>query len=130
MDWALIPRGQPVVFVAEGHQTPGTANALALNSAKIAYGRRSVPPTAGLVDRHRPGRPTFWSEQERAILQEALSHSPDEWDYKAVNWTVSLLREHIERESGRAPSDGTVRRELHRLEYVWKRSRHVLPNSK
>jgi hypothetical protein len=63
-------------------------------------------------------------------LQEALSQSPDKWDYKAVNWTVSLLREHIERESGRKPSDSTVRRELHRQGFVWKRSRHELPQSK
>lgn len=85
---------------------------------------------SALVDGPRGGRPTFWSEEEQAILQEALNHSPDEWDYKAVNWTVSLLREHIERESGRKPSDATVRRQLHRLKYVWKRSRHVLPHSK
>jgi transposase len=85
---------------------------------------------SALVDRRRGGRPPFWQEEERAILQEALSHSPDEWDYKAVNWTVSLLREHIERESGRKPSDSTVRRELHRLDYAWKKSRHVLPHSK
>jgi len=85
---------------------------------------------SALVDGPWGGRPTFWSEEEQAILQEALNHSPDEWDYKAVNWTVSLLREHIERESGRKPSDATVRRQLHRLKYVWKRSRHVLPHSK
>lgn len=85
---------------------------------------------SALSDGPRAGRPTFWSEEEQAILQEALNHSPDEWDYKAVNWTVSLLREHIERESGRKPSDATVRRQLHRLKYVWKRSRHELPHSK
>jgi len=85
---------------------------------------------SALVDRPRTGRPTFWSEEAQAILQDALSHSPDEWDYKAVNWTVSLLREHVERESGCKPSDATVRRELRRQDFVWKKSRHVLPHSK
>src|SRR5262249_43988593 len=85
---------------------------------------------SALVDRPRSGRPTFWSEEQQAILQEALSQSPDDWNYKAVNWTVSLLREHIERISGCKPCDSTVRRQLHRLNYVWKRSRHELPHSK
>src|SRR5262249_32613048 len=50
-----------------------------------------------LIDRPRSGRPTFWSEDHQAILDEALGHCPDDWDYRAVNWTVALLREHIER---------------------------------
>src|SRR5262249_23931331 len=32
--------------------------------------------------------------------------------------------------SGRKPCVATVRRQLHRLNYVWKRSRHELPHSK
>ena len=38
-----------------------------------------------------------------------------------MNWTVPLLREHIEKEWGQKPSDLHVRRELSRLKYVWKR---------
>jgi transposase len=85
---------------------------------------------SALIDQRRSGRPTFWSEEKHAILREALSRAPDDWDYKAVNWTVSLLREHLEKESGTKPSDATVRRELCRLHYVWKKSRHVLPHSR
>jgi transposase len=85
---------------------------------------------SALIDRPRPGRPTFWSNEQQAILDEALGHSPDDWDYKAVNWTVSLLREHLESLSGHKPCDSTVRREIHRRGYTWKRSRHELPHSK
>src|SRR5262249_45501468 len=48
-------------------------------------------------------------------------HAPDELGYLAVNWTVPLLREHIEKEWGQRPSDEQVRLELRRLNYVWKR---------
>ena len=117
----------------------------------------SARDPSALIDQPRSGRPTFWSDEQRAILDEALNHGPDDWDYKAVNWTVSLLREHLERLrnsiknwpwlekareiqdseaflleflSGHKPCDGTVRRELHKRGYTWKRSRHELPHSK
>jgi transposase len=83
-----------------------------------------------LGDRPRSGRPPFWSADASEVLRTALDRSPDQWGYKAVNWTVPLLRRHIEREVGSKPSDTTVRRRLHHLDYSWKRSRHVLPDSK
>ena len=66
-------------------------------------------------------RAACWSEDAEAILRKALEHSPDELGYLPVNWTVPLLREHIEKEWGQKPSDLHVRRELSRLKYVWKR---------
>jgi hypothetical protein len=44
-----------------------------------------------------------------------------------VNWTVPLLQEHLSRCTDRWLSDDTIRRELDRLGYVWKRFRSVLP---
>src|SRR4051812_19445828 len=41
-------------------------------------------------------RPRFWSDEAQRVLEEALKHSPDESGYKAVNWTVPLLCDHIE----------------------------------
>lgn len=67
------------------------------------------------------GSRSRWSEEAQAILRKALEHSPDELGYLAVNWTVPLLRAHIETEWGQKPSDLQVRRELRRLNYVWKR---------
>ena len=57
----------------------------------------------------------------RAVLRRALAHTPDALGYLAVNWTVPLLRKHIEKEWGQSPSDLQIRRELRRLNYVWKR---------
>jgi len=85
---------------------------------------------ASLEDRCRGGRPSFWTDETRAALREALQHSPDMLGYMAVNWSIPLLREHIERETERRPSGATVRRQLRALDYVWKRPRPVLPDAK
>jgi Winged helix-turn helix len=46
--------------------------------------------------------------------------------YFAVNWTVPLLQEQLEHGTGERLSDDTIRRELRRMGYAWKRSRYVL----
>jgi transposase len=60
------------------------------------------------------------------LLGELLSCSPQERGYFAAQWTVPLLREHLARRPGRPLSDDTLRRELQRLRYTWKRSRYTL----
>jgi len=46
--------------------------------------------------------------------------------YPHATWTVPLLQEQIRLRTGLRPSDDTVRRRLHRLDYVWKRPRYSL----
>ena len=57
----------------------------------------------------------------------SLQQRPDELGYVEVNWTVSLLQEHLNRHSGRWLADDTIRRELDGRGYVWERFRYVLP---
>jgi transposase len=71
-----------------------------------------------------------WSDEAEAILRRALEHSPDELGYRYVNWTVTLLRDHIEQQWGQKPTDRQVRLRLRALDYVWKRPRHALPESR
>jgi hypothetical protein len=59
-----------------------------------------------------------------------MEHSPDEWGYRAVSWTVPLLRDHLERQWGQKPSENQLRQRLQELDYVWKRPRHALRESK
>jgi transposase len=80
-----------------------------------------------LIDRDRPGRPEVWTDALRSILRASLDRRPDQYGYPNVNWTVGLLREHLDRCGGQRLSDDTIRRELDRLGYVWKRCRYVLP---
>jgi transposase len=81
---------------------------------------------ADLVDRYGIGRPTLWTEECLAVLRTLFESSPDQWGYFANDWTVPLLQEQLLRCTGQAFAEDTVRRELHRLGYVWKRGRYLL----
>jgi transposase len=91
----------------------------------IASYTQSCDPSR-LGDRERSGRPPIWTEQIEALLAELIAVPPDQKGYLAVNWTVPLLQEQLEREKGVHFSDDTIRRALHHLGYVWKRYRYVL----
>jgi hypothetical protein len=49
----------------------------------------------------------------------------NESGYPATQWTVPRLREHLAHRTGQRRSDDTVRPELRRLGYTWKRSRYL-----
>lgn len=87
--------------------------------------RQSREPTA-LWEGEHPGRPSFWDGERQALLRCLLEHQPDQCGYFAVNWTVPLLKEQLECSTGLSVSDDTIRREMRRLGYVWKRGRYEL----
>jgi transposase len=116
-----VSRGQPVAQVAQS---------LGVTRRSIYYWiehyREAFDPTA-LVDDDRPGRPSLWTEDLTALLRTLLvDHAPDQLGYSAVEWTAALLQEHLEHCTGQRLSETTIRRELHGLGYVWKRSRYAL----
>lgn len=116
-----VSRGQPVAQVAQS---------LGVTRRSIYYWiehyREAFDPTA-LVDDDRPGRPSLWTEDLTALLRTLLvDHTPDQLGYSAVEWTAALLQEHLEQCTGQQLSETTIRRELHGLGYVWKRSRYAL----
>lgn len=79
-----------------------------------------------LADRPRRGRPSVWSDTTRELLQQWLAQSPEEHGYPAASWTVPLLLEQLRHVRGEELSEDTLRSELHRLGYTWKRPRYVL----
>ena len=87
---------------------------------------KATRDTRVLSDATRTGRPRIWTQEKQALLREMLETSPDRFGYVAVSWTVSLLRDQIERTTGSAISEMTVRRALRAEQYVWKRPRYVL----
>ncbi len=85
----------------------------------------SFDPDA-LIDDERPGRPRRWSEECSEWLSAFLKRSPVELGYPAANWTVPLLQTALFVCTGDQFCSRTIRRELQRFEYVWKRPRYVL----
>jgi transposase len=116
-----LDRGKSVAEVAE---SLGVTRQSVYNWARSFA---ACPDPGALQDHYGIGRPSAWTEELEALLLGSFDQRPDELGYAGVNWTVPLLQEHLYRRTGRWLSDDTLRRELDRLGYVWKRFRYVLP---
>ena len=113
-------RGQSVAQIAE---TLGVTRQSVYNWIE-AYAEAADPDA--LVDAERSGRPSSWTEDLRGLLRSLFAQAPDQLGYFAVNWTVPLLQEQIEHQTGQRLAEDTIRRELDRLGWVWKRGRYIL----
>jgi transposase len=113
-------RGRPVTDIADmlGVTRQSVHNWVA------AYAHQRDP--AALADAGWEGRPPLLTPADEGWLRLLLSSAPQDLGYPATGWTVPLLRAAWYRDTGRRPSDDTLRRALHRLGYVWKRPRYVL----
>lgn len=128
-DARLYRRTLAVLEVSRGKPVAEVAQTLGVTPRSIyywldAYAEAHDP--GALADGARGGRPSLWEQEHRDLLRELLGQSPQELGYAAVDWTVPLLQEHLDRCTGRWFSDDTLRRELRRQRYAWKRSRYVL----
>jgi transposase len=79
-----------------------------------------------LLDRKGRGRRTAWTEPVRRFLDWSMTLPPEELGYASVGWTAAILLRHLETWASMRVSDTTLREQLHRLGYVWKRPRYVL----
>jgi transposase len=91
----------------------------------IACYEQARDPTA-LADQRGGNHPSLWTEELQTALAASLHRRPEHFGYQAVEWTVPLLREHLQGWRGEYLSETSVRRQLHALGYVWKRPRYVL----
>lgn len=78
---------------------------------------------AGLYDRERSGRPPEIDDEAQSEIERLLERSPLDEGYEFTSWTTPLLRSHLKARMGIDVSEDTVRRTLHRLEFVWRRPR-------
>src|SRR5258707_363675 len=128
-DARVYRRTLAVLEVARGESVPAVARRLGVTPRVVYYWveayTRGHDPDA-LRDRSRSGRPSRLAQEDRLRLLELLRRSPQDLGYFATEWTVPLLREHLARGLGRHLSEDTLRRELHRLDYAWKRPRYIL----
>jgi len=128
-DASAFRRLLAVLEVARGRSVSEVAAFLRTSRVSVHHWlvryRQSGDP-GSLLDHRGGNRPTLWSDDLEALLRDSLAHPPDFFGYEAVEWTVPLLREHLTCCWGVSPSATTLRRELHRLDYVWKRPRYRL----
>src|SRR5512135_3128361 len=81
---------------------------------------------ASLEDQPGRGRHPGRDEDQEHLLEALLAASPQDLGSPHVSWTVPLLREVLEIATEQRVSEDTLRRALHRLDYVWKRPRYDL----
>jgi len=113
-------RGKGVVEVARSLR-------VARQSVHNWVGRfHQMGKAAVLADAPRNGRPCHAGEAVDTLLPVLMILPPERFGYHATHWTVPLLQDRVCQNLGQTCSDATVRRSLHRLDYVWKRPRYVL----
>jgi|SRR5215468_3508045 len=115
-----VASGQPVASAAARLRVTPRA----VYNWLVAYAREHDP--AALEEGTRSGRPTLFAQSHRDLLEGLLAASPQEHGYPDTTWTVPLLQFHLHRHAGLSASFDTIRRELWRLRYSWKRPRYRL----
>ena len=119
-----------ILALDEGDPVSDVAERLGVTRQTVYNWARAFEAGGGataLEDRYGGGRPSLWTAELEALLLAALQQRPDQLGYPGPNWTIPLLQEHLQRCGGQRLSDDTIRRQMRRLDYVWKRSRYVLP---
>jgi transposase len=128
-DARIYRRTLAVLEVISGEPVQAVARRLQVNPRSVynwlaAYDGDRRPDA--LADRDRSGRPTVFDQPQRDRLRDLLTQSPQARGYPDTTWTVPLLRQHLQEHAALNPSEDTLRRELRRLRYSWKRPRYRL----
>jgi transposase len=129
IDAAVYRRTLALLEVGRGEPVARVAGRLRVARASIYHWLDRFRPAgdpSALAHRPGAGRPTVWDDELLGALCSALASTPQDLGYRAVEWTIPLLREHLAERTGRRVADDTLRRELHRRGFVWKRPRYIL----
>jgi transposase len=127
---AVHRRALAILTLDEGEAVDAIAERLGVSRQSVYNWARAFaldPHPRALLDHYGGGRPSLWTDPRRDLLRECFGHRPEDFGYVGANWTVPLLREFLHDRAGRWLSEDTIRRELDRQGYVWKRFRYVLP---
>jgi transposase len=81
---------------------------------------------ASLNDQAGRGRQPLLDEDQEHLLEALLAGSPQDHGYPHTTWTLPLLQEVLEIATELRVSQATLRRALHRMDYLWKRPRYDL----
>jgi transposase len=125
-------RAQAVLWLAEGLSAEQVAETFQV-SRQTVYNwvnrflqRDGLDLRARLLDAPRPGRPPAIAEVIDPLIAAALARDPRESGYHATVWTAELLQHDLERSHGIKASLKSIGAAIARLDFRWKRPRHVL----
>ena len=113
-------RATALKLIHEGHTPRQIAQIFGLTAqtVEIWFRRYRRFGVNGLGDKHRSGRPPKTDKTYHDTLEVILAETPFDMGFEdAPGWTVSLLRECMERHTGVNLSDRRMRSRLHQLGY-------------
>jgi transposase len=126
----VLKRAQGLLAVSNGEPATTVARRLQV-SLKTVYNwvarwtTRDTSTADCLADQPRPGRPPTLCDQVAGHVTKLLDTKPRDHGYRQAEWTVPLIQGHLAEQRIEA-SPGTIRTQLHKLGYRWKRQRFVL----
>jgi transposase len=129
LDARVYRRTLAILEVAAGEPVASVAHRLRVTPRAVYHWLATytaAPQPTVLADAPRSGRPTLWIDSDRDLLRELLTSNPQDVGDAATAWTVPLLQQHLLQETEQHFSEDTIRRELRRLQYSWKRPRYRL----
>lgn len=108
-----LHHGQSVQQVA---QATGLSRQAIYNLQKRFIERRTARLTERVRDAQHTGRPPNKIRTAKKIIQWLLRHSPRRYGYNVEDWTVPMLHQQIQKQTGEDVSRRTIRRALNELQ--------------
>lgn len=126
----VLKRAQGLLAVAEGESVPTIARRLQVCEKTVynwveRWASRETAAADCLADQPRCGRPSTLCNRVAQIVTKLFDSKPRDHGYRQAEWTVPLIQGHLYRQEV-AASGTTIRKQLHKLGYRWKRPRFVL----
>jgi transposase len=125
-------RCQMVLLAGDGLTVPQIAPLVQRRATTVQRVRHRYHAggMAAVPHRPRPGStpavPPAWAAAWAAELRRVIDLDPHEVGVERANWTTDRLADYLATQTGHATSDETVRRYLHRYDYVCKRPKWTL----
>lgn len=127
-----VRRAQALLWLDGGMGFCAVAERLGVHRRTIhrwrtRYEDRADEPVVERIREHAcSGRPPHQSQRARKVIARVWARDPRRYGYRALVWTVPMLRCEIRQQTGQVVGLRTVRRVLRSLRYRYKRPRLVL----
>lgn len=131
-DARQVRRAQALVWLHEGSRMGIVARRLGVTRRTVHYWveRYQDHQADRVVQRvqegRRSGRPPHQLQVTQKVIARVWPRDPRRYGFRALVWTVPMLRCQIRQQTGHIVSQATVRRALRRLRFRYKRPRLVL----
>jgi len=129
---AEVRRAQALLWLHDGNRVDTVARQLGVSRRTVRrwvkrYRELADAPVVERVQEGKhSGRPPKQLQRARRVIERVWKRDPRRYGFRALVWTVPMLRCLIHQRTGEWAGRATVRRALRSLRYRYKRPRLVL----